>query len=128
MAKKKSRLASSGRRIGKALFIVGLALLVSTTGARLAYLCTTGACAAAVFGVSSFDVGSIQSNFTLSHQTPPYAASFAGYSLLDLGQAVTQTGIYAVMVGLLVLIAMEFVELRYLRAVLRKSKSRKAVA
>lgn len=124
MAKKKSGLAASGRRIGSALLFSGVTLCVLATGAHVALFCITGnACAAAVAG--SYDLNNVQAEFDMALSTPQLGASLGGYSLLDFGQAAQQTGIFVIIAALLVLLSMEAVELKYLR-LLTKRKNKLA--
>ncbi len=107
------------RRIGALLAVCGMVGVSASTLLGLALYCGTGtqSCmtAAVTFGVIDTPVATVQlnqaplaplSSVTMSDQPTP---------LMFFGQVVQQTSVYVIMVGVVLLLILEFRELHYLR-------------
>jgi hypothetical protein len=106
------------RRIGTTLTMAGLLLLSLVTLQQVALLCGSGqnSClvAAVSFGVPEFNVGTISPDLRYSGSTvdnaPPSSNVFP-----DVVEVAQVLSVYLIMIGVILLAALELVELKYLR-------------
>ena len=127
MAKKRKGFLKSTRRIGVALLTIGILAQSIATGFLVVRSCGeegTGCLASAVvFGFPEFntEVPTTLSSHTALATTP--GAAINEPSVLEGYFAMVQvTGLYLILVAVLMLVALESVELHYLRKIIKKRK------